>query len=568
MPQDFRNVLRNVFRSQAEPNQIFNLFNDFVAPDDGEISNQSLSNSCSRPNYVHEKRLGFPNNSCGVIPIEYNEEFAKIYNSREKNFERKFDSQIKNKTIKWDDIIANSGGEDKTLKIQKYGKKIRSVIRSKGIPPTYRAKVWLETSGAYKKLAHNKGYYKAMIEENKNYSQVTEAERQIDLDLDRTFPQHPFFNKSTGDGVERLRRVLVTFCRRNAFVAYCQSFNYIVGMLLLHMDEEEAFWMFVVILEEILPADYYNPKLKGMRTDVKVLDSLIEFYLPKIHRKFSEIGMDIAAFASKWFMTLFVDVFPLETSLRVWDIFFYEGSKTLFRVALGFLKKNENAILKFNRVGDILSLLLQAPSLLFDVDSLLYHSFSFYNLKNNSLKIKRASCSSEIEKEDQKIEERRSLKLKELNERKENNKEKILDEQNQSSSFEEENSNITNSSLNEEKLVNPIEKIEGKFMNSTIGELSPKTFLSPINFSHDNFSPTDSPMELHSDHSINHDFSFNIKENNHQCSISTLPNKSNAHKLYKELNSLYHDNEDDRHQLEEIMKEHQIYIITNQYSFL
>ena len=51
--------------------------------------------------------------------------------------------------------------------------------------------------------------------------------------------------------------------------------------------------------------------------------------------------MPWALFCSKWFVCLYCEVLPLETVLRVWDTIFYEGSKILFRVALGLLKLNQ-----------------------------------------------------------------------------------------------------------------------------------------------------------------------------------------------------------------------------------
>ena len=55
--------------------------------------------------------------------------------------------------------------------------------------------------------------------------------------------------------------------------------------------------------------------------------------------------MPWALFASKWFVCLYCEVLPVETVLRVWDTVFYEGSKILFRVALGLLKLNQDRLL-------------------------------------------------------------------------------------------------------------------------------------------------------------------------------------------------------------------------------
>ena len=56
----------------------------------------------------------------------------------------------------------------------------------------------------------------------------------------------------------------------NASTGYCQGMNFVCGFLLLSgLDEAEAFWALVVIVEYLLP-DYYAHDLKGSVSDLKV----------------------------------------------------------------------------------------------------------------------------------------------------------------------------------------------------------------------------------------------------------------------------------------------------------
>ena len=122
--------------------------------------------------------------------------------------------------------------------------------------------------GARKKFIGNSGYYQKLLEVHSEHNSV--ALKQINLDLSRTFPNHEFFQEDKV-GFNSLRRILIAYSWRNPLVSYCQSLNYIVGLLILHFSEEEAFWVLVVLLEDILPANFYSPDLKGVRTDDKVL---------------------------------------------------------------------------------------------------------------------------------------------------------------------------------------------------------------------------------------------------------------------------------------------------------
>jgi len=43
--------------------------------------------------------------------------------------------------------------------------------------------------------------------------------------------------------------------------------NLLVAFLLLVMEEEPAFWVFVAIMEDIMPPDYYTPSLLASQAD-------------------------------------------------------------------------------------------------------------------------------------------------------------------------------------------------------------------------------------------------------------------------------------------------------------
>lgn len=67
-----------------------------------------------------------------------------------------------------------------------------------------------------------------------------------------------------------------------------------------------------------------------------------ELYL--LYRALVETQMQLSLVTVPWFMCLFVNTLRPEVTLRVWDMFFCEGSKVLFRIAAALLKKNETAL--------------------------------------------------------------------------------------------------------------------------------------------------------------------------------------------------------------------------------
>ena len=76
-----------------------------------------------------------------------------------------------------------------------------------------------------------------------------------------------------------------------------------------------------------------------------------------------------------WFMSCFVSTLPIEPTCRVWDCLFYEGSKTLFRVALGIFKLCGPAIQKMKDPMEVFQLVQTLPRGLLDANALMEASF-------------------------------------------------------------------------------------------------------------------------------------------------------------------------------------------------
>ena len=89
----------------------------------------------------------------------------------------------------------------------------------------------------------------------------------------------------------KIKRVLTAFVRRNPLLGYIQSMNYIVGRLLEVLSEEEAFWVFTIILEDYLPFDYMQDGLTGAIIDQKVFEHLVNYRYPEVLSKFRKMPL-------------------------------------------------------------------------------------------------------------------------------------------------------------------------------------------------------------------------------------------------------------------------------------
>ena len=83
-------------------------------------------------------------------------------------------------------------------------------------------------------MENNPNYYKNLLEMSKKVPSISAT--QIGLDLKRTFPDN---TKCMEEGwIEQLKNILTCYSIRNSTAGYCQGMNFIVGKILLVMENE------------------------------------------------------------------------------------------------------------------------------------------------------------------------------------------------------------------------------------------------------------------------------------------------------------------------------------------
>jgi hypothetical protein len=222
-------------------------------------------------------------------------------------------------------------------------------------------------------------------------------------------PNNKFYDRPDADGIIKLRNVLQAYALHNPTVGYCQGINRLVAISLLYMEEEDAFWCLLAIIEVLMPVEYYSNTLLASQVDQRVLRDLLSEKMPRLHAHFEHYRIDLSLITFNWFLTVFVDNTPIELSLRIWDSFLYEGSKVLFRFALAILKWNEEELLKQNTAATLFSCARVVANKCHDLKRLSH--IAFYDMNPFPMKnitAKRALHSATVKAELQELENLRA----------------------------------------------------------------------------------------------------------------------------------------------------------------
>lgn len=86
-------------------------------------------------------------------------------------------------------------------------------------------------------------------------------------------------------------------------------------------------------------------------------DRIVSKLLPKLHKHFNKHGVDSNLYTLKWFFLCFLDRVPFPLALRLWDIYFLEGDRTLITAAYMILKIHQKTLLSMKNFDDILNFL-------------------------------------------------------------------------------------------------------------------------------------------------------------------------------------------------------------------
>ncbi|EAR98576.2 rab-GTPase-TBC domain protein (macronuclear) [Tetrahymena thermophila SB210] len=229
--------------------------------------------------------------------------------------------------------------ENTTSSNKKFRKILKNILSRKLLDERYRKRTWMIASNAIMNKNQDMSYYQQL----KNTKDFPDYHiNAINQDVQRTI-----FKQNKEVMSQQLRDILICYQRRNPVIGYCQGMNYIVCFLLdLEFSEEEAFWILVQVLENILPIDFFPNFMLGLLCDLKIFNDLLKYFNIKIWKKFQEVQIDTSIILTHWLVCLFTNSVQKQVLQVIWDHLFAKGSVALFKASLIFFEICQEEILQ------------------------------------------------------------------------------------------------------------------------------------------------------------------------------------------------------------------------------
>ena len=257
-------------------------------------------------------------------------------------------------------------------------KEILSILLIKeNIPNNLIPNLWQLCTKLQEIINNNKGQYNKLLKafdlliKNKHPFYLY-IQQKIAKDLNRTFSHDEEFTKH----VESLKNILQAFTVRNASLNYCQGLNTIVGYLLKIMDfkEEETFYLFLILMENILPYDYYLFGI-GVEVEMVIVEKLLNKYVSDVMKHMDELNSTLILIGI--FTQFITSLFTFKMNINITNLFFNcifgfylleENKENLFfyfyKIILAIFKIYRNDILGINdmeNINDILNFEKKLP---------------------------------------------------------------------------------------------------------------------------------------------------------------------------------------------------------------
>uniref|UniRef100_A0A182M7A7 Rab-GAP TBC domain-containing protein n=1 Tax=Anopheles culicifacies TaxID=139723 RepID=A0A182M7A7_9DIPT len=186
---------------------------------------------------------------------------------------------------------------------------------------------------------------------------LTEHQHAIFIDLGRTFPDHKYYKDALGVGQLSLFNLLKAYSILDPELGYCQGLGFICAVLLLHLEEADAFELLKHLMFRRDMRAKYLPNMKQFQLQLYQLSRLLKDHIPELYDWFDQHDISQTLYAAPWILTVFSSHFPLGFVVRVFDLLFLESFDVFFRCTIALLEAHKEPLMQRDNFEDIMSYL-------------------------------------------------------------------------------------------------------------------------------------------------------------------------------------------------------------------
>jgi TBC1 domain family member 24 len=229
----------------------------------------------------------------------------------------------------------------------------------RGVPDPLRQSVWKLITGCSDIVAENADFYDRCLAKTFG-DNVPDEFLTVPMFGGQMKPQDHYLS---ANGLKVAQRVLCVLQSNHADIEYLPVIPDLTCLLLTFMSERDTY----VTLHAMCQASrsstehiiYFRPTKKEVHVFINTFENLLKKRIKKVFQKMKELGVSCHDFADEWFMRLFLNDFPFQACLRIFDAYLGEGQKILFRVALAHLKICQGSLLRASTAEEFVGIIRQ-----------------------------------------------------------------------------------------------------------------------------------------------------------------------------------------------------------------
>lgn len=222
-----------------------------------------------------------------------------------------------------------------------------------GVPHALRGRIWMLMAG--KRMHPKEGVFQKMCqacEESLQDPTKYPFSMLIEQDLDQCFPKTQPFEGLNGSTRDDIRLILYAYAYYHPDIGYTEGMCLVVGILLTHLERENAFWLLDTFVREYGMDRVYAGHMQRLHIDNFVVDEILRLVRPALHHRLKDLHIEPILFMPGWILPLFVRTLPWTTLLRVWDMFLCYGHPFLIRVVVAIVCLSEESLMQLTDPND------------------------------------------------------------------------------------------------------------------------------------------------------------------------------------------------------------------------